>query len=252
MFGVKDIFTTINLCGGAVAICLCIDGQPFAAGVAVMLGYLFGDTLDGWVARKLDSANAFGAAYDTIADHLAHCIAPASIVYTVYRDSDLLSWSWANQVVAIALASSIMVAASLRHARNEVQPINYRGVWAGLPRSVLGFLSIAYVNATLAPFLPGGLWLGVILIPAMCVVTLTHLPFPSHHLARKHTWYVRLIITAFFVTTFGILLVVPRFMFDVLFVWMVCYALTGWMSLNGDERRDYRRAVQVALQGSSH
>ena len=47
MFGIKDIFTSINLLGGIVAICLCVDGQPFAAGVSVMLGYLCGDTLDG-------------------------------------------------------------------------------------------------------------------------------------------------------------------------------------------------------------
>jgi phosphatidylserine synthase len=51
MFGVKDIFTTINLMGGIVAMCLCIDGQPYYAGVAVLLGYLLGDTMDGYVAR---------------------------------------------------------------------------------------------------------------------------------------------------------------------------------------------------------
>ena len=28
-FGIKDLFTTINLLGGVVAICLCIDGQPY-------------------------------------------------------------------------------------------------------------------------------------------------------------------------------------------------------------------------------
>ncbi|MCG8421847.1 MAG: CDP-alcohol phosphatidyltransferase family protein [Proteobacteria bacterium] len=252
MFGVKDVFTTVNLLGGAVAICLCIEGYPFAAGVAVMLGYLFGDTLDGWVARKLGSANAFGAAYDTIADHLAHCIAPAAIVYTVYKDAGLLSSFVGNQLLAVFLASIIMVAASIRHARNEVQPVRYRGVWAGLPRSVLGFCSIAYVNATLAPYLAGGFWLGVVLIPALCAVTLTHLPFPSHHLARKHIWYVRVLIAMFFVTTFGILIIVPHFMFDVLFVWMFGYALTSWMSLNTDERTEYRKAVELAVQGSSN
>ena len=50
MFGIKDVFTTINAMGGVVAICLCIDGRPFAAGVAMLLGYLCGDTVDGWIA----------------------------------------------------------------------------------------------------------------------------------------------------------------------------------------------------------
>ena len=56
MFGIKDIFTTINVLGGAIAICLCVDGRPFEAGLAVMLGYAIGDPLDGWVARKLKAA----------------------------------------------------------------------------------------------------------------------------------------------------------------------------------------------------
>jgi len=252
MFGVKDIFTTINVLGGAVGIFLCIEGMPFEAGVAVMLGYLLGDTLDGWVARKLKSANEFGAEYDTIADHNSHCIAPAAIVYTVYRDAGLLPTPLANQILAMALGSAIIIAASVRHARNVVRPVKFKGVWAGLPRSVLGFLSIAYVNATLAPFVPGGLWFGVVLIPALCVATLTYLPFTNHHLKRAHYWYVRVAIALFFVTTFGILAIAPRFMFDILFVWMLGYSLTAWMSLTLKERGDFREAVRASAQGGAH
>jgi phosphatidylserine synthase len=183
-FGVKDLFTTINAMGGVVAICLCIEGQPFWAGVAMLLGYLFGDTLDGWVARKLGTSNQFGAEYDTIADHLAHCIAPGAIVYTVYRGVDLGLPPLAQQLLAIFLGGSIMVTASIRHARNIVRPIEIKGVWAGLPRTVLGFLGVAYVNAQLAPHIIGGYWFGVVLIPLSCVVALTYLPFPSHRMAQ--------------------------------------------------------------------
>jgi len=248
MFGVKDIFTTINVLGGAVGICLCIDGRPFEAGVAVMLGYLFGDTLDGWVARKLNSANEFGAEYDTIADHMSHCIAPAAIVYTVYKDAALLPTELLDKLLAIALAGAIIVVASIRHARNVVRPVKYKGIWAGLPRTVLGFLSIAYVNATLAAYAPGGMWIGVALIPALCVATLTYLPFANHHLGRLQFWYVRVLVALFFVTTFGILAVAPRFMFDVLFVWMVGYALTAWMGLTVQERGEFRKAVEASAQ----
>jgi hypothetical protein len=38
MFGIKDLFTTINLMGGVVAMALCVDGKPWAAGVAVIVG----------------------------------------------------------------------------------------------------------------------------------------------------------------------------------------------------------------------
>ena len=90
MFGIKDVFTSINLLGGVVAICLCIAGKPFEAGVAVVVGYLCGDALDGFVARRLGTANQFGAEFDSISDHTAHVIAPAAIVYTVYKDVGLL------------------------------------------------------------------------------------------------------------------------------------------------------------------
>jgi len=43
MFGIKDLLTTVNLLGGVAAVCLCIEGRPYDAGVAIMLGYFLGD-----------------------------------------------------------------------------------------------------------------------------------------------------------------------------------------------------------------
>jgi len=243
MFGIKDIFTTINLLGGIVGICLCIDGQPYWAGVSVMLGYLCGDTLDGWVARRLGTSNEFGSEFDTIADHTSHVIAPAAIVYTVYKDVGILPHPW-SKVLAIALASSLIIAVSVRHARNIVAPINFKGVWSGLPRSVLGFMAIGYCNAQLAAYAPGGWWLGVVLIPAMAIATLTYLPFPSHHIARGHYWYVIVVIVITFVLVIGIWILYPNFGFDVLFFFMAGYSMSAWMSLSPDERKAYAKAVQ--------
>ncbi len=245
MFGIKDLLTTVNLLGGIIAICLCIDGQPYWVGVSVLLGYLLGDIFDGYVARKLGTANQFGAEYDTIADHTSHVIAPAAIVYTVYKDVDLLPAPW-SQVLAIALAASMVVSVSIRHARNIVAPVEYKGVWAGLPRSVLGFLAIGYCNAALAPKLPGGWWLGVVLMPAMAVATLTYVPYPNHRLARTHHWYVILAIVGFFVFTLGIAAVYPRYLFDMLAFWMGGYSLTAWLSLTRAERVEFRRVVAAA------
>lgn len=242
MFGIKDIFTTINLLGGIVGICLCIDGEPYWAGVSVMLGYLCGDTLDGFVARKLGTSNQFGSEFDTIADHLSHVVAPAAIVYTVYKDVGLLPAPW-DRVLAMALAASLIVSVSIRHARNIVAPIEFKGVWSGLPRSVLGFMAIGYCNAQLAPYAPGGWWLGVVLIPAMAVLTLTYLPFPSHHLKRRHYWYVNALIALAFVATIAIWIAFPRFGFDVLFFWMAGYSMSAWMSLSPEERAAYKQAV---------
>ncbi len=246
MFGIKDLFTTINLLGGIVAICLCIDGRPYEAGIAVFVGYLCGDTLDGYVARKLGTANQFGAEFDTIADHTSHVIAPAAIVYTVYKDVKLLPEPWMNQVLAIALAASLVIAVSIRHARNIVKPVEYKGVWVGLPRSVLGFWAIGYCNATFAATMPGGWWIGVFLIPAMGIATLTYLPFANHRLGRTHHWYVRVCVYLFLVLLAGGLVVWPEYLFDTVFVMMAFYSLTSWRSLSGAELRDYRRIVEEA------
>lgn len=245
MFGIKDIFTTINLLGGIVGICLCIDGQPYWAGVSVMIGYLCGDTLDGYVARKLGTQNAFGSEFDTIADHTSHVIAPAAIVYTVYKDVHLVPAPW-DQVMAIGLAASLIIAVSIRHARNIVAPVQYKGVWSGLPRSVLGFWAIAYVNANLAPYALGGWWLGVVLIPAMAIATLTYLPFPSHHITRNHYWYVYVVIIGAFAVNIAVWFIYPKFGFDVLFFFMAGYSLSAWMSLDPVERAKYREAVRQA------
>jgi phosphatidylserine synthase len=252
MFGVKDIFTSINVLGGVVALCLCVDGRPREAGLAVLLGYLLGDALDGWVARKLGTQNQFGAEYDTIADHGSHVIAPAAIVFTVYRDAPMGLPPRVAWVLAAALAASIVVSCSIRHARNIVRPINYTGIWSGLPRSVLGFLALTFVNSAVLPHVPGGYWLGVVLIPLLGVATLTNLPFPNHRMARRHFAHVRILIVLFFVTIFGALAWRPQLFFDVFFFWMAGYSATAWLSLTAAERRDYREAVRRAAAPQTH
>jgi phosphatidylserine synthase len=249
-FGIKDLFTTINLLGGVIAICLCVAGEPFYAGVSVMLGYFCGDTVDGWIARKLGTSNQFGGEYDTISDHLSHVVAPAAIVYTVYADPkkvDLVPAPW-NQVLAIALAASMIVSVSIRHARNIVAPIHVKGVWAGLPRSVLGFWAIGYVNATLAPYAPGGWWLGVALIPLMSLATLTYLPFPSHRIARRHRLGFYVVAFSSFGAMFAALAFAPKFFFDVVFFCMAGYSASAWMTLTKDELIHYHQVVAETKQ----
>lgn len=245
MFGIKDLFTTINLMGGVVAMCLCVDGKPFEAGLSIMIGYLCGDTLDGYIARKLGTQNDFGGEFDTIADHTSHVIAPAVVVYTVYKDLPLLPAPW-NKLLAIALAGSLIFAVSVRHARNIVKPVSYKGVWVGLPRSVLGFLAIAYCNARLAPHAPGGWWLGVVLIPFMGYATLTYWPFPSHHLVKglRPAAVLAALIALFSSVAVGFLK--REFFFDLLFFWMAGYCMSAWMTLSVEERKAYRETVAKA------
>ena len=58
-FGVKDLFTLVNLLGGIFAIHFVAVGDPTYAGYALLAGFMLGDTLDGPVARLTGTANKF-------------------------------------------------------------------------------------------------------------------------------------------------------------------------------------------------
>src|SRR5580704_2068149 len=83
MFGVKDLFTSMNALSGVVGIYYCIKGRPLTASYAFLAGYA-ADCLDGLVARATRSSNRFGSEFDTAADFVAQAVAPAFVVYCVY------------------------------------------------------------------------------------------------------------------------------------------------------------------------
>ena len=148
-FGLKDLFTIVNLLGGVASICLAIQGQLWWASFIIMLGYL-GDVLDGPVARLLGNGNRFGTEFDTIADHTSQCLAPAFVVYLAYRD---IAWP-----LAFSLAALLVVAGSIRHARSAAAHFGFDLAWNGLPRPVAAFLTLPRTTTpktvpTLYPFL---------------------------------------------------------------------------------------------------
>jgi phosphatidylserine synthase len=257
MFGLKDVFTSLNVLGGCAALLICVlhdrfprpQDAPFWAGVAILLGWI-ADALDGQVARWTSTGNKFGGEYDTIADHLAHVIAPAVIVFTAYRNKgpELGLSPTSALIVAAVLAGAIMIAGSVRHARNLVRPVSYKGIWCGLPRTAIGFLAISYANSLLLPMLPGGAWIGAAICILSCIFTLTYLPFASHHLARRLSWPARIAVILCMLTTFGILLVPAGrpFVFDIFLFWMVGYCLASWAALTREERHEWARLVVAA------
>ena len=247
LFGIKDLFTTLNVLSGMFAIIFCIEGKPFWAGVSVLLGWI-ADAFDGLVARALGTANRFGGEYDTIADHLAHIIAPAAIVFTVYKDLDLGLGARGSWWVGAFLASAIVVTGSVRHARNIVRPVTYKGIWCGLPRTLVGFLAISYANSKLLAQAPGGFWFGAVICLASCWGTLTYLPFTSHHLVRRLGTVSRIWITLCIGTTAVTLVFRRQYVFDLFLFWMLGYALFAWTALTPEERATWKQLVKEAKE----
>src|SRR4051794_6075253 len=123
-FGVKDLFTMINLVAGVVAIRFTLEGELRRAGFAVFVGFVGGDLLDGVVARRTGTANRFGAEFDAITDHFVHIMVPALVIYRVY---ELGHHAW----LGLCLVAALIASATIRHARLAVSRFDFPLCWCG-------------------------------------------------------------------------------------------------------------------------
>jgi CDP-diacylglycerol--serine O-phosphatidyltransferase len=228
-FGLKDVFTVWNLLGGVASICFAIHGDVGWAAGAVMLGYL-GDVLDGPMARLTGRTNRFGSELDSIADHLSQCVAPAFVVYLVYRPESI--------VLGFALAALMVVTGSIRHARGAAAPFEFDLCWNGMPRPVGAFIVLSFLNSSLFEWLPAGSWIGVALVGAVAVLNLVSLPFMNHH-GRKLQLYVKVAVVGSFAVAIGLALLAPRYFWDAVFVIVFGYSLFSWVPMSKQEREAY-------------
>ncbi len=238
MFGIKDLFTVLNAFGGVVALVLCAEGRWLWASYAVMAGYA-ADCVDGTIARALREANRFGAEFDTAADFVTQAVAPALIVYLAYRDGHaaLGLAPQAARLLGAALAAVLIVPGCARYARRNVRPVPIDFAWIGLPQVVASFVMLGFVNSVAVRLLPGGLWLGVLLVPALAALELSNLPFKNHRGRRRNFRPVRFLIGGFVVTSAAAFLLAPRFAWDVLLFWELGYVLAAQFALTPAERR---------------
>ncbi len=244
-FGIKDLFTLINLMGGVFAIVLTAEGSFVGAGTALMLGYILGDTLDGPVARMTKTSNAFGSELDTATDHFTQAIAPAVLVYAVYAHGG-------HRAGGIALMSVIVACATIRQALFSVAKLGDPLMYCGLPRTVSGYGAAAYVLShlffDLNPFRYGT---GAVIITGFALLNLFPIPYMTHRGRRRMQTYVQLLVLGFFVTPVIAVVLAPRYVFDVLFLWMFGYAVTAWIPIYPEEKRAfYARYRQWAQEVS--
>lgn len=242
-FGLKDLFTCINVLGGVFCVIFCIQDKPRYAAYAFLAGYFIGDALDGLVARATNTGNAFGREFDIIADHMAQCVGPAMIVFITYRDATLpgplheLFGATGSFAVGAALASLLIITGSVRHARSAVASADFPMAYVGLPRTVSSFIIISYLNSSLVQF-EGALWGGVVLLILVAIANIVPLPYRTHR-GRRLVWWVRLLVLGFFVTTGVALLFFRDHVFDVTLFWLFGYAAVGWFEMQPDELRDF-------------
>ncbi len=231
--GVKDLFTLINLLGGTVGVYFVLEGRFETAGLAVVLGFVFGDALDGLVARATNTSNRFGGALDSETDHLTQAVVPGIIVFAVYRHGG-------HGALGFALMSVLIACGTVRHALFAVAKMDVPLMYCGLPRTVSGFASMSFV---LSQFFfrdnPWAFTMGAVLISTLAIAGVLPIPYMTHRGARRMQTYVKVFVVGVFISPAIALFVRRDLMFDVLFLYMMAYALGAWIPLRRDERKDF-------------
>ncbi|HEY4186932.1 MAG TPA: CDP-alcohol phosphatidyltransferase family protein [Polyangia bacterium] len=232
-FGVKDLFTLVNLMGGVVGIHFVLTGQLAWAGYALLLGYLLGDSLDGAVARLTHTSNRFGGEFDTATDHFVQAIVPGIIAYAVYARAG-------HPTLAIVLLSAVVGCATIRQAMFSVATLGDPLMYCGLPRTISGYASMAFVLSRW--FTVHGdiaIPIGAILVPLLALMGLLPIPYMTHKGVRRMQLYVKFLVAGFLVTPVAALFVAREYTFDILFVWTAGYAAFGWFPLTAEEKRSF-------------
>ncbi len=232
-FGVKDLFTLVNLLGGVAGIQFVFDQRPDLAGAALLVGYLFGDTLDGIVARLTNTSNRFGSELDTATDHFVQAIVPGLIVFAVYTHGG-------HRGAGFALLAIVVTCATVRQALFSVAKMGDPLMYCGLPRTISGYASMAFVLSRFffrqndASFAAGSL-----VISALSIMGLLPIPYMTHRGARRMQAYVKVLVGCTLATSVLAFAVKREYAFDVLFFWLMGYVTLGWVPLRADERKAF-------------
>jgi CDP-diacylglycerol---serine O-phosphatidyltransferase len=81
IFLFPSLLTTGNLFCGFFALLLSVDHRYTEAAVAIFVAMVM-DLLDGRVARLMKATSQFGVEYDSLADVISFCVAPAFLLYS--------------------------------------------------------------------------------------------------------------------------------------------------------------------------
>jgi CDP-diacylglycerol---serine O-phosphatidyltransferase len=231
----KDFFTLINLLSGVLAVHWVLNNKPRQAGFAVIAGYIFGDLLDGQVARLTKTSDRFGAEFDSISDHFVHVLVPGLIVWWVYDAAG-------HEFQGTAAFGVLVAAATIRHARLAAEKFDFPQAWNGLPRTISGFTAMALALSKLVnDHFPANHTFVLALIIFISALNVVPIPYMTHRGGRAMQRWALALVVGFILSpliTFAFDATRP-YVFDVFGFWMLGYAALGWFPLHPDERKAF-------------
>ena len=170
---IPGIFTIFNFFFGFLAIIVASQGY-FSKAAWLILGAALFDALDGKLARFFGTSSKFGIEFDSIADLVSFCTAPAVIVYFAYvRDL--------HPILAAAISFVPLIAGGFRLARFNIQALE------APQRFFVGLSSPAFA-VTIASFLlfnfdyydsPGDSRIALPLVFILSFLMVSHIRYPK-------------------------------------------------------------------------
>lgn len=214
-----NVLTTFGLFSGFFAVILATKGQYADAAIAIFVAMVF-DGLDGRVARLTNTQSSFGEQYDSMADMLSFCVAPALLMY-FWQFSDLGKIGWLGAFVYTA-------AGALRLARFNTQiDVQDKRYFQGLPSPAAAALIAGMVwtkqNIGVTDYdqyLTLVSWIILVGSGVLMVSNVRYYSFKEINLKGRSSFRLLLIATL-------IIIVTTLWPSAILFVFFLAYALSG-------------------------
>ncbi|HSF07200.1 MAG TPA: CDP-diacylglycerol--serine O-phosphatidyltransferase [Methylomirabilota bacterium] len=190
IFLLPSLLTTGNLFCGFFALLLAANQRFPEAALAIFVAMVM-DLLDGRVARLMKATSQFGVEFDSLADVVSFCVAPAFLLYTfALRDLGRPAWFGAFLFV---------ICGALRLARFNVQTASvdrrfFVGLStpaaAGIVASTVLLLSGEPLDAWVKVALAAGTYVGALLM----VSTFRYWSFKEVDVARRYPLQTLLVV----------------------------------------------------------
>lgn len=211
-----SLLTTGNLFCGGLALLLTFEQRYTAAALAILVAMVM-DVLDGRVARLMKATSQFGVEYDSLADVVSFCVAPAVLLYAMaLRPLGRAAWLGAFLYV---------LCGALRLARfNVASATADRRYFVGLPTPAAAGVIVGAVvllrGGPVSREVGVALAAGTYLVALLMVSTFRYWSFKEVDVARR-----RPLQTLLVVVLAAMIVAAAHELF--LFVLFVGYALSG-------------------------
>jgi CDP-diacylglycerol--serine O-phosphatidyltransferase len=220
IFLLPSLLTTANLFSGFLAVLLTANGRYADAAVAILVAILL-DILDGKVARLTNTTTQFGLEFDSLADIVSFCVAPAFLLY---------AWALSQLGRAAWLAAFLFViCGAIRLARfNVYAGLLDRRFFVGLPTPAAAGLAASTVlllaDEDIARWGLLAISAATYVVAVLMVSTFRYWSFKEVDFSRRHRLGILLLVVL------GVLIVAT---YHQLFL----FALFGLYVLSGPARR---------------